>query len=887
MAHQEQKDFFNLVKNEFPEYFVDTLVLDVGSLDINGNNSHLFESCLYVGVDVADGVNVDIVSKGHEVDLPSKCLDVVISSECFEHDMHYSETLKNMYRMLKPGGLFTFTCATLGRPEHGTARTTPHDAPLLQNFDDWSNYYLNLTEDDIRKVLNVDELFKKYVFQINHKTHDLYFYGIKNGDWIRSNLHKPMKYLICKQSEQSQRLVVAEKESGKLYDDLEKIKGQYALLAEDFSSLRKELEAVYRSKSWLVTRPFRLFRRLITGKVPIRKILRPLYKISPRLLSVRIALENTYQRVFSSSVLSSQNMPAFNALTANRFSSLPKNDSILNNLPVDDLPHIDMTVVTFNNGRWLDSFMTSLLAQSYPLSKINLFFNDNGSSDETVGMIEEMKCLHGLKFSSFNVFQSGNVGFGAGHDVCIRHGKSHFFLVCNVDIEFEEKALVNIVNAALKDSENVASWEMRQIPYEHPKYYDPVTLETNWSSHACILIRRSAYFEVGGYDSKIFMYCEDVELSYRFRLHGYLLKYCPRAVVVHHTYEDLTQIKKLQYAGSILGNGYLRLRYGTWKDKLALLPMYVGLLARREPFSGARKLVWRNVGQTIKNFGHFFKLQKKANVFFPFRGFDYDMIREGAFYQVKPPIQKGPLVSVITRTYAGRGMFLKQSIESVMNQTYSNIELIIVEDGGETLKEFVEGMPMGATKISYYSQPKVGRSATGNYGLSVSKGEYLMFLDDDDLLFSDHVEVLMNLLLEEDVLAAYSLSTEVSTRVVEGNQSYIEEGVYTHKVLAQEFDYEILLDHNYITIQSILFHRSCYDARGGFDEKLDMLEDWNLWLRYAYKNKFKYVDKVTSLYRVPSDAKQKIERAQMLHAAYEIALQNAKTACKSYHALKR
>ena len=76
---------------------------------------------------------------------------------------------------------------------------------------------------------------------------------------------------------------------------------------------------------------------------------------------------------------------------------------------------------------------------------------------------------------------------------------------------------------------NVASWELRQAFSEMPKYYDPVTLETNWSSHACILIKREVYEKVGGYDKNIFMYAEDVEFSYRLRSQGYVLNntsYC-------------------------------------------------------------------------------------------------------------------------------------------------------------------------------------------------------------------------------------------------------------------------------------------------------------------------------------------------------------------------
>lgn len=185
MAHQQQIDFCRYVRSRFPRYFAGSLVIDIGSLDINGNNQYLFEDCLYIGVDLLPGRNVDLASKGHELQFPSESVDVIVSTECFEHDPFYALTLRNIARMLKPGGLLLFTCATTGRAEHGTRRTTPEDAPLTQEFGDWSDYYKNLEEGDIREALDVDGLFESYAFAADTAAHDLYFWGLKKGDFVR------------------------------------------------------------------------------------------------------------------------------------------------------------------------------------------------------------------------------------------------------------------------------------------------------------------------------------------------------------------------------------------------------------------------------------------------------------------------------------------------------------------------------------------------------------------------------------------------------------------------------------------------------------------------------------------------------------------------------
>ena len=177
IAHKEQIAFATKIRNKYPEYFQDKKVLDCGSLDINGNNRYLFSEGTYTGVDVGAGKNVDIVSPVHELDLESDSFTFVISTEMLEHDMHYAKSLQNMARMLKPGSMLLFTCATTGRPEHGTRRTTPGDAPLLEG--EWSDYYKNLTEDDIRAIPGFIEAFETYYFEVNTAHKDLMFYGIK------------------------------------------------------------------------------------------------------------------------------------------------------------------------------------------------------------------------------------------------------------------------------------------------------------------------------------------------------------------------------------------------------------------------------------------------------------------------------------------------------------------------------------------------------------------------------------------------------------------------------------------------------------------------------------------------------------------------------------
>lgn len=173
--HAEQRQFCEKVREKFPQYFTGAEVVDFGSLDINGNNRYLFdEACRYTGIDLDAGPNVDWIGRGKDYSPGTRIIDTVISTEMLEHDEQWDESLRNMYRILRPEGLLVFTCATTGRPEHGTPRTSPQDAPFV------GDYYRNLTEEDIRKVWDMDVLFSNYSFEVGPPA-DLRFWGIKRS----------------------------------------------------------------------------------------------------------------------------------------------------------------------------------------------------------------------------------------------------------------------------------------------------------------------------------------------------------------------------------------------------------------------------------------------------------------------------------------------------------------------------------------------------------------------------------------------------------------------------------------------------------------------------------------------------------------------------------
>jgi len=177
MAHIQQLQFINSVKNLYPNNFENCSVLEIGSLDINGTVRTFFHNCKYLGLDVGEGKGVDLVCEGQNFKGPDNFFDTVISCECFEHNPYWVETFLNMHRVCKSSGLIIMSCATTGRKEHGTYFSEPLSSPLTIKKG-W-NYYKNLEKKDFVSNFNLDELFINYSFSTNTESFDLYFSGIK------------------------------------------------------------------------------------------------------------------------------------------------------------------------------------------------------------------------------------------------------------------------------------------------------------------------------------------------------------------------------------------------------------------------------------------------------------------------------------------------------------------------------------------------------------------------------------------------------------------------------------------------------------------------------------------------------------------------------------
>lgn len=524
--------------------------------------------------------------------------------------------------------------------------------------------------------------------------------------------------------------------------------------------------------------------------------------------------------------------------------------------------------MAYNSEKWIERCFSSLRRSAGGLKEVHIFVVDNGSADRTLEKLyQEKEKLRGLA-GSFEIIEAKkNLGFGKANNLGFAKGSSGLVCFFNMDTEVLPDTLPEIRRAAEEAPETAAMWELRQFPYEHPKIYDPVTMEASWSSGAAFAVRRTVFARAGGFDEKLFLYAEDVDLSWRIRALGYQIRYVPRAAIFHYSYEKAGAVKPDQHVYGVVNNLMLRYRFGSFYDILKGHLQFWSLMGAPAAFPGAKARLLKEYGKHFLKIPHFLRTRergKRKNFMPQFYGWDYTTNRTGGYYANERPGQT-PKVSVLVRT-CGRPSVLRETLISLRNQTYPNLEVIVVEDG-ENRSEKMIREEFADLDLRYLSTgKKAGRSRAGNLAMEAAAGKYLNFLDDDDLFYADHVETLVSCLEKEKARAAYAFAFETPIQVIE-KDPYRYSVKHYRETYKQEFDRIMLCHHNYIPIQAILFEKSLFEEYGGLDETLDALEDWDLWVRYSLHTDFACVKKTTSLYRVPQDRRENAKRQKTLDEA--------------------
>lgn len=223
-------------------------------------------------------------------------------------------------------------------------------------------------------------------------------------------------------------------------------------------------------------------------------------------------------------------------------------------------------------------------------------------------------------------------------------------------------------------------------------------------------------------------------------------------------------------------------------------------------------------------------------------------------------LTEGPTISVIVRT-KDRPELLAEALESLEASTWRKTEIVLVNDGG-TPPEVSADISLPLVRVDL--EQNRGRAGAANAGIAAASGEYIAFLDDDDLVMPSHFETLAGLVGAAGVRVAY---TDAAVGVYElgaGGTGSGDTGTggwqCTERRLpySRDFDPDLLLLDNYIPFNTVLIERSLIDSLtaeagsgsdGPLDESLPFFEDWDFLIRLAQKTPFHHLARVTCEYR--------------------------------------
>lgn len=203
------------------------------------------------------------------------------------------------------------------------------------------------------------------------------------------------------------------------------------------------------------------------------------------------------------------------------------------------------------------------------------------------------------------------------------------------------------------------------------------------------------------------------------------------------------------------------------------------------------------------------------------------------------------LVSVIIPTYNRREM-LTEALKSVLTQTHRNLEIIVVNDAGIDVQDIITKYDIDNIVTYIQHTENKGLAATRNTGVTKAEGKYIAYLDDDDIFYPDHLEILVTFLENSEYKIAYTDAVRVD-QVLEENGKY--KNTIGEVYMSVDFSREFLLHDNLAPVHCFMHEKSCLDGSLKFDEGLHTHEDYDFWMRLSRTHNFKHIKKATVEYR--------------------------------------
>jgi glycosyltransferase involved in cell wall biosynthesis/radical SAM superfamily enzyme YgiQ (UPF0313 family)/Tfp pilus assembly protein PilF len=445
-------------------------------------------------------------------------------------------------------------------------------------------------------------------------------------------------------------------------------------------------------------------------------------------------------------------------------------------------PKVSVVMAVRNGGPYLEEAIKSIFQQTY--QNYEFLIIDDASTDETAQVLKNLD-----DFRVRVITNQENLGLTKSLNLGISQARGEYLARMDAD----DLSLPHRLEKQLQFLENHPEHALVGTPYYQIDESGRITtlvrvltedrelraglLQQNWFGHGSVMMRQAALLQVGGYDER-FTYAQDYDLWLR--------------LADHHKLANLTE------------------------------PLYC----------------WRATSSCIskekaKQQQHFARLAQKRARERRNQAGNTDRLRQ-------PGAPALPLVSVIVPTF-NRPDMLVATLQSILEQTYENHEIIVINDCGLDVADIV-GWLNKKGNITYIRHDRNrGLAAARNSGLKLTRGKYIAYLDDDDLFYPDHLETLVTRLETTDFRVAYTDAHRAHQVKEKGRYvTTCRDLPYSH-----DFNADHLLVANQFPVLCLMHEKACLEKSGLFDETLTTHEDWDLWIRLSLHYPFSHIKKVT------------------------------------------
>ncbi len=480
-------------------------------------------------------------------------------------------------------------------------------------------------------------------------------------------------------------------------------------------------------------------------------------------------------------------------------------------------PLVSVIIPCYNQANFLPEAVESVVRQVY--KKWECIIVNDGSTDNTSQVAESL--IQKYTGNQIRLIQQANQGLSCARNSGIKAARGEYILPLDADDLIHPEMLQETVLL-------LASHPKIAIAYTDVKHfggaerivcareYDFKQLCLQNHLSYCSLYRRKTWEAVGGYNSSMTWGYEDWDFWISCGEKGHYGKRIPEPLFLYRVKESSMYTNALEHH----------------RELLAQIVINHPNIYNQESLSEAKQLLAQGGVDTVRT---------------------------------------TPLVSVVVPTH-NRPDTLKNTLESIASQTYKHVEAVVVNDAGADVSSVVDAFRDRLSVTYLTHDTNKGLAAARNTGIKHASGEYIAYLDDDDLFYRNHIETLVTCLETSDDKVAYTDAYRVCQEKEDGRYVVKQKDV----PYSFDFDADLILAQNLFPVLCVMHKKSCLDEVGLFDESLTTHEDWDLWIRMSRKYHFAHMRKVTCEYtwRTDGSSMSSEKRADFLRTF--------KIVCESY-----